>query len=171
MGPQLERAVRNSMLTAMETPGSTLIDVYRLIVDAKYAESKIPLIKDPIVKSYWVNQLAKTSDFHKSETLGYFVSKFDRFITDYTLRGIIGQSSSSINFRELMDNGKILLIDLSKGKIGEENSQFLGMILVPKILVAAMSRANIPESERRDFYLYVDEFQNFSTPHFFQILS
>ena len=171
MGPQLERAVRNSMLTAMETPGSTLIDVYRLIVDAKYAESKIPLIKDPIVKSYWVNQLAKTSDFHKSETLGYFVSKFDRFITDYTLRGIIGQSSSSINFRELMDNGKILLIDLSKGKIGEENSQFLGMILVPKILVAAMSRANIPESERRDFYLYVDEFQNFATPDFVQILS
>jgi len=103
--------------------------------------------------------------------LDYIVSKFGRFITDKMMRNIIGQSYSSFNFREVMDQGKILLINLAKGRIGEENSAFLGLILVPKILVAAMSRQDIPEKDRRDFNLYVDEFQNFATPDFATILS
>jgi hypothetical protein len=103
--------------------------------------------------------------------LDYIVSKFGRFVTNKMIRNIIGQSLSSFNFREVMDKGKILLINLSKGKIGEENASFLGLVIVPKILVAAMSRQDMPMSTRRDFFLYVDEFQNFATPDFAQILS
>ncbi|MDA1337883.1 MAG: TraM recognition domain-containing protein [bacterium] len=171
IGPRLERAVRNIMLTAMYEEGNTMVEVLKLLIDPEYAKSKIPLITDDLVRSYWTQELAQTSDFHKSETLGYFVSKFDRFVTEKTMRNIIGQGKSAIDFRKVMDEQKILLVDLSKGKIGEENSNFLGLILVPRILAAAMSRIDQAESERKDFYLYVDEFQNFSTPDFVQILS
>jgi hypothetical protein len=171
LGPRLERAVRNVMLTAMSEKGNTLIEVFRLLTDPGFAAGKIPTITDPIVKKYWTDELAQTSDFHKSETLGYFVSKFDRFVTEKLMRNIIGQGRSSFNFREVMDRKKILLVNLSKGKIGEENSNFLGLILVPRILTAAMSRVDTPEEQRPDFNLYVDEFQNFATPDFVQILS
>jgi len=171
IGPRLERAVRNIMLTAMYEEGNTMVEVLKLLIDPEFAKSKIPLITDDLVRSYWTQELAQTSDFHKSETLGYFVSKFDRFVTDKTMRNIIGQSKSAIDFRKVMDEQKILLVDLSKGKIGEENSNFLGLILVPRILTAAMSRIDVDENARKDFYLYVDEFQNFSTPDFVQILS
>jgi hypothetical protein len=171
MGPRLERAIRNVMLTAMTEQGNTLIEVYRLLTDPKFAATKIPLITDPLVRRFWTDELAQTSDFHKSEVLGYFVSKFDRFVTEKTMRNIIGQSTSSFNFRQVMDERKILLVNLSKGKIGEENSNFLGLVLVPRILSAAMSRVDVPEVSRPDFYLYVDEFQNFATPDFVQILS
>ncbi|MEX0888077.1 MAG: DUF87 domain-containing protein [Patescibacteria group bacterium] len=171
MGPRLERAIRNVMLTAMSEKGNTLIEVFRMLTDPTFAAGKVPLIQDPLVKRYWTDELAQTSDFHKSETLGYFASKFDRFVTEKLMRNIIGQSVSSFNFREVMDQRKILLVNLSKGKIGEENSNFLGLILVPRILAAAMSRVDVPEAQRPDFYLYVDEFQNFATPDFVQILS
>ena len=107
----------------------------------------------------------------KSEVLDYTVSKFGRFVTNKLIRNIIGQSKSSFDFRQIMDQGKIILISLAKGELGEENSNFLGLILIPRILMAAMSRADIPREERRDFYLYVDEFQNFATPDFATILS
>jgi len=171
VGPQLERAVRNVMLTAMSEPGNTLIEVLKLLTNPKFAEKKIPLIDDPMVKSYWTEQIAQTSDAQKSETLGYFVSKFDRFVTEKLMRNIIGQSRSAFKFRDIMDNKKIFLANLSKGKIGEENSTFLGLLLVPRILVAAMSRAELKPEDRKDFYLYVDEFQNFSTPDFAEILA
>ncbi len=171
MGPMLERAIRNVMLTAMEEKGSTLIEALRLLTSPDYAKTKIPLIKDPLVKTYWTEELARTSDFHKSQTLGYFVSKFDRFVTDITMRNIIGQSKSSFNFRDFMDNRRILIVNLSKGRLGEENSSFLGLLLIPKLLVAAMSRVDMPEDKRPDFYLYVDEFQNFATPDFAEIMS
>jgi len=171
MGPMLERAVRNVMLTAMEEKGNTLIEVLRLLTSPKFAKTKIPLIKDPVVKTYWTEELARTSDFHKSEMLGYFVSKFDHFVTDVTIRNIIGQGKSSFNFKDVMNDKKIVLINLAKGKIGEENASFLGLLLIPKILIAAMSRQSIAEKKRTDFYLYVDEFQNFATPDFVQILS
>ncbi|HOU75647.1 MAG TPA: TraM recognition domain-containing protein [Candidatus Dojkabacteria bacterium] len=171
MGPMLERTIRNVMLTAMEEPGSTLIEALRLITNPEYAKTKIPNIKDPIVKTYWTEQMAQTTDFHRSEALGYYVSKFDRSITDKTIRNIIGQSKSSFNFRQIMDEQKILIVNLSKGSLGIENMTFLGMVLIPRILVSAMSRANIPEPERKDFYLYVDEFQNFTTNDFVSILS
>ncbi|MCC7290201.1 type IV secretion system DNA-binding domain-containing protein, partial [bacterium] len=173
VGPILERAVRNSMLTAMSEEGSTLLEVLRIITDDKWVQEKwVPLIKDDLVKRYWTDQIAKTSDFHKSETLGYITSKFDRFVTNLAVRNIVAQSKSSFNVRQVMDEGKILIINLAKGLIGEENAQFLGLLIIPKIVSAALSREDIrDESQRRDFYLYVDEFQNFATNEFASILS
>ncbi|MFH1244680.1 MAG: TraM recognition domain-containing protein [bacterium] len=171
IGPRFEHAIRNAMMTVMVEPGATFIEIVRILTDQKFVQELLPKVADPIVRRYWTDQIAQTSDFHKSEVLDYIVSKFGRFITDKMMRNIIGQSYSSFDFRKVMDEGKILLINLAKGRIGEENSAFLGLVLVPKILVAAMSRQDIPESERRDFNLYVDEFQNFATPDFATILS
>ncbi len=124
-----------------------------------------------MVRRYWTDQIAQTSDFHKSETLDYIVSKFGRFVTNKMMRNMIGQSVSAFNFRQVMDEQKILFVSLAKGKIGEENSNFLGLVLVPKLLSAAMSRQDMPQDQRKDFFLYVDEFQNFATPDFATILS
>lgn len=171
IGPRFEHAIRNAMLTVMAEPGNTFVEVVRVLTDASFVQELLPKVQDPIVRRYWTDQIAQTSDFHKSEVLDYIVSKFGRFVTNKMMRNIIGQSQSAFDFRKVMDEGKILLISLSKGRIGEENSSFLGLILVPKILVAAMSRQDVPEENRRDFFLYVDEFQNFATPDFAQILS
>lgn len=171
IGPRFEHAIRNAMLTVMSEPGNTFVEVVRVLTDSSFVQELLPKVQDPIVRRYWTDQIAQTSDFHKSEVLDYIVSKFGRFVTNRMMRDIIGQSKSAFSFREIMDQGKILLISLAKGKIGEDNSSFLGLILVPKILAAAMSRQDIPADQRRDFYLYVDEFQNFATPDFAQILS
>jgi hypothetical protein len=171
IGPRFEHAIRNAMLTVMSEKGSTFIEVVRALTDVNFVQELLPKVEDPIIRRYWTDQIAQTSDFHKSETLDYIVSKFGRFVTNKMMRNIIGQSESAFDFRKVMDEGKILLVNLSKGKIGEENSSFLGLVLVPKILVAAMSRQNMPQEQRKDFYLYVDEFQNFATPDFAQILS
>ena len=171
IGPRFEHAVRNAMLTVMVDPKNTFVEVVRVLTDSAFVQELLPKLTDPIIRRYWTDQIAQTSDFRKSEVLDYIVSKFGRFVTNKLMRNIIGQSDSSYNFRKVMDEGKILLINLAKGKIGEENSNFLGLILVPRILISAMSRQDIPESTRRDFYLYVDEFQNFATPDFAQILS
>ncbi len=171
IGPRFEHAIRNAMLTVMSEPGNTFVEVVRVLTDSKFVQMILPKVKDPIIRRYWTDQIAQTADFHKSEVLDYIVSKFGRFVTNKMMRNIIGQSQSAFNFRRVMDEGKILLINLAKGKIGEENSSFLGLILVPKILIAAMSRQDVQEEQRRDFYLYVDEFQNFATPDFAQILS
>jgi hypothetical protein len=171
VGPRFEHAVRNAILTVLAEPGSTFVEVMRVLTDANFVQELLPKVTDPIVRRYWTDQIAQTADFHKSEVLDYIVSKFGRFVTNKMIRNIIGQSQSSFSFRDVMDNGKILLINLAKGEIGEENSNFLGLVLVPRILMAAMSRQDVPEDKRRDFYLYVDEFQNFATPDFAQILS
>jgi hypothetical protein len=171
VGPRFEHAVRNAMLTAMSDTGSTFVEVMRILTDARFVQELLPKVTDPIVRRYWTDQIAQTSDFHKSEVLDYITSKFGRFVTNKVIRNIIGQSVSSFNFRKIMDEGKILLINLAKGELGEENSNFLGLIIVPRILMAAMSRADTPQDQRRDFYLYVDEFQNFATPDFAVILS
>ncbi len=171
IGPRFEHAIRNAMLTVMSEPGSSFVEVVRVLTDSAFVQELLPKVQDPIVRRYWTDQIAQTSDFHKSEVLDYIVSKFGRFVTNKLMRNIIGQSKSAFDFRKVMDEGKILLINLAKGRLGEENSNFLGLIMVPKILVAAMSRQDLPEEQRRDFYLYVDEFQNFATPDFAQILS
>lgn len=171
IGPRFEHAVRNAMLTVMADEGATFVEVIRILTDQSYVKELLPKVKDPMVRRYWTDQIAQTSDFHKSEVLDYIVSKFGRFVTNTLMRNIIGQSKSSFDFREVMDEGKILLINLSKGRLGEENSNFLGLTLIPKLLVAAMSRQDIAEEKRRDFFLYVDEFQNFATPDFATILS
>ena len=171
IGPRFEHAIRNAMLTVMYEPGSTFVEVMRCLQDSSFVQEILPKVTDQMVRRYWTDQIAQTADFHKSEVLDYIVSKFGRFVTNKMMRNIIGQSESSFDFRRVMDEGKILIINLAKGKIGEENSSFLGLVLVPKILMAAMSRQDTPEEKRRDFYLYVDEFQNFATPDFAQILS
>ncbi|MEK7503901.1 MAG: TraM recognition domain-containing protein [Patescibacteria group bacterium] len=172
IGPRFEHAIRNAMLTVLDAiPNGTFIEVVQALQRPDFVQDMLPKVKDPIVRRYWTDQIAQTSDFHKSEVLDYIVSKFGRFVTDKMMRVIIGQGNTVINFRKIMDEGKILIINLNKGRIGEENSNFLGLILVPRILMAALSRADIPESQRRPFYLYVDEFQNFATPDFATILS
>ncbi len=171
VGPRFEHGVRNAMLTVMAEPGNTFVELVRAMTDSKYVQELLPKVQDPIVRRYWTDQIAQTADFHKSEVLDYTVSKFGRFVTNKLIRNIIGQSQSSFDFRKIMDEGKILLINLAKGELGEENSNFLGLILVPRILMAAMSRADVPMEKRRDFYFYVDEFQNFATPDFAVILS
>jgi len=171
IGPRFEHAIRNAMLTIMYEPGATFIEIVRIMTDQKFVQELLPKVQDPIIRRYWTDQIAQTSDFHKSEVLDYIVSKFGRFVTNKMMRNIIGQSKSAFDFRKVMDEGKILLINLSKGKLGEENSTFLGLLLIPKILAAAMSRVDVPEDQRREFYLYVDEFQNFATPDFAVILS
>src|SRR3989344_347510 len=140
VGPRLEHSVRNAMLTVMEAmPGGTLIEVMRVLQDpgGPFLQEMLPRVSDQMVKRFWTEQIAATSEFHKSETLDYIVSKFGRLVTNKLIRNVIGQAQSSFNFRQVMDEGKILIINLAKGMIGEENSSFLGSILVPKILSAA----------------------------------
>ena len=173
IGPMFEHQMRNYMATLMSDPenAGTIVEIPRIVTDDKFQKRWRSKVTDPVVRSFWEDEMDKTSDFHKSEVLDYIVSKFGRFITNKTMRNIIGQSDSAFDFRRVMDEGKILLINLSKGKLGEENSSFLGLVLIPKILIAAMSRQEIPEDKRRDFFLYVDEFQIFATPDFATILS
>jgi hypothetical protein len=171
IGPRFEHAIRNGMLTIMSKEGSTFIELVRCLTDPKFVEEMLPFVKDPVVKRYWTDQIAQTSDFHKSEVLDYIVSKFGRFVTNKTMRNIIGQPKSAFNFRQAMDEKKIILCNLSKGILGEEDAKFLGLILVPKVLTAAMSRQDVPMDQRTDFFLYVDEFQNFATEDFATILS
>lgn len=172
VGPQFEHWGRNAALTIMAQPGGgSLIEIPRLFTDDEFREKCISYVTDPVVQAFWKQQMAKTADFHKSEMYNYFISKFGRFMTNDVMRNIIGQPKSSFDFREIMDKGKILIVNLSKGKLGETNSYLLGMILVSKIQVAAFQRADTPEEDRKDFFLYVDEFQNFTTDSFKTILS
>jgi type IV secretory pathway TraG/TraD family ATPase VirD4 len=170
MGPLLERSIRNVMLTAMVDPEATMIDVLRLFIDENYSKKFIDKLTDPLIKRYWIDEVAHTSQNRKGETMGYFVSKFDRMTTDKTMRNIIGQSKSSFNFDDVMAQKKILLVDLAKGKIGEENSNFIGLLFVPRILSAALRRHKL-KGDFPNFFLFVDEFQNFATPDFATILS
>jgi len=165
--------MRNVMLTLMadkDHPG-TIVDIPRMFTDTEFQKYKVSKLKDANVRLFWEKEMAKTSDFHKSEMLGYLVSKVGRFVENEMLRNIIGQSKSAFDFREVMDNKKILLINLAKGKVGEVNSALLGLIIVSKLQMAAMGRASLPEDQRHDFYLYVDEFQNFVTDSIATILS
>lgn len=172
IGPRYEHWFRNAALTLMSDPdGSTFIDIPNVFQDPRYMRQKLSFVTDQTVLDFWNKEMAQTSDYHKSEVLGWFVSKFGAFRSNEMMRNIIGQTKSAFNLREIMDEGKILLVNLSKGRSGELNSKLLGMVFVTKFQAAAMSRAAIPEAERRDFCLYVDEFQNFSTDSFADILS
>lgn len=172
IGPRYEHWFRNAALTIMADPeGGTFIDIPKVFTDNKYAKQKLSFVTDQTVLDFWNKEMAQTSDYHKSEVLGWFVSKFGAFLSNEMMRNIIGQVKSSFDLREIMDNKKILIVNLSKGRTGELNSKLLGMIFVMKFQAAAMSRASIPESERKDFCLYVDEFQNFSTDSFATIMS
>ncbi len=172
IGPRYENWFRNAALTIMSDPGgSSFIDIPQVFNDNDFAKEKIKHVKDQTVLDFWNKEMAQTSDYHKSEVLGWFVSKFGAFLSNKMMRNIIGQTKSGFNLRYIMDNKKILLVNLSKGKTGELNSQLLGMIFVMKFQAAAMGRADTPEDQRVDFSLYVDEFQNFATDSFEGILS
>ncbi|TAK03784.1 type IV secretory system conjugative DNA transfer family protein [Patescibacteria group bacterium] len=173
IGPMFEHHMRNAMLTLMSDPeqAGSIIEIPRMFSDVDFQNKWRAKITDPVVMSYWVNEVDKTSDFHKSEMLGYLISKVGRFVENEMMRNIIGQQESSFDFREVMDEGKILLVNLSKGKTGDVNAELLGLIIVSKLQMAALARADMPESERRDFYLYIDEFQNFITDSIATILS
>jgi hypothetical protein len=172
-GPRIQHYFRNGCLTLMddEEEGATILDVPRLFIDDDFQKRKVAKCKNLVVLDFWNNEMAKTGQKEKEEMIPYFTSKFGPFLTNTTMRNIIGQPKSSFNIREIMDSGKILLVNLSKGLIGDTNAQLLGLIIVNKISMAAMSRADMAEKDRRPFYLYVDEFQNFATDAFADILS
>ena len=172
-GPRIQHYFRNACLTLMEDEeeGATLIDVPRIFTDEEFLKYKLGKVTNSVVRSFWEHEYANTGDREKQEMIPYFSSKFGPFITNTTIRNIIGQAKSAFNIREIMDTQKILLVNLSKGKIGDLNAQLLGLIFVNKINMAAMGRQDIPKKDRKDFYLYVDEFQNFATDTFASILS
>ena len=173
LGPRFDHIVRNAFLTIMADPasGATLLELPRIITDVNFQRIKLAKLTDPVVRAFWDQEMAQTTDFHKSEMLGPVISKIGAFMTNRLMRNIIGQQKSTFNIQEIMDQGKILLVKLSKGKIGELNMKLLGLIIVAKIQMGAMARARMTKEQRRDFYLYVDEFQNFATDSFESILS
>lgn len=173
VGPRLEHIFRNSALLLMADPaGGTFIDIPKLLVDQDYMKSKLKYVKDQTVLDFWTKEFPASQRSNEAgEVISWVVSKFGPFISNDAMRNIIGQTKSGFNLRDIMDNKKILLVNLSKGKMGELNSKLLGIIFVMKFQAAAMGRANVPESERVDFSLYVDEFQNFATESFESILS
>ena len=170
-GPRLEYVLRNAILALLEYPGSTLLGIMRILVDKTYRNKVILKIKDPVVKSFWVEEFAKYPDRFAAEAVAPIQNKVGQFLSNPLIRNIVGQVKSSIDMREVMDSSKILIVNLSKGKVGEDTSSLLGAMMITKLQLAAMSRVDIPEHERKDFYLYVDEFQNFATEAFANILS
>lgn len=173
IGPMFEHYMRNAMLALMadkDNPG-TLVEIPRIFTDDDFMEAKLAKVQDPLVRNFWEKEWRKTTGSTKSDMLGYVVSKVGRFVENEMMRNIIGQGKSSFNFEEILNDGKIFLANLSKGQTGEVNSSLLGLILVSKLQMAAMKRAYLKEEERKDFYLYLDEFQNFTTDSIATILS
>ncbi len=173
-GPIFEQYMRNAMLLVMSHPesGSTLMEIPRVLSDPEFRKMKLEKCPDLTVVDFWRKEAEKAGgDAALANVVPYITSKLTQFISNDTMRPIIGQQNSSFNFRDVMDKQKILLVDLSKGQIGEMNSHLLGMIIVGKILMSALSRADMNESKRKDFYLYIDEFQNFTTDSICSILS
>lgn len=168
---RMEYILNNTILALLEYPDSTLLGVNRMLADAEYRAKVVEKVKDPIVKSFWVTEYARYTQRYEIEATAAIQNKVGQFVSNALIRNIIGQTKSTINMRKIMDEEKILILDLSKGRIGEDNSRLLGALLITKLQLAAMSRVDIPEEERRDFYLYVDEFQNFATESFANILS
>ncbi len=172
-GPRIQDYFRNGCLTLMEDEeeGGAITDLVRLFTDDDWQRYKVAKVKNPIVKSFWENQMAKTGQREKQEMIPYFAAKFGQFYTNTLMRNIVGQTRSSFDIADCMNNGKIIMMNLSKGLIGDINSTLLGMIVVNKIQVAAMRRQRESSEKRKDFYLYIDEFQNFVTPSIESILS
>lgn len=170
-GPRLEYVLRNTVLSLLEYPGSTLLGITRLLVDNKYRKKVVARLSDPILKAFWLDEYAAYSNQFRTEAISPIQNKVGQFLSSSIIRNIVGQTKSSIDMRDIMDSGKILLLNLSKGRIGEDNAALLGAMMITKLQLAAMSRVDMPEPDRRDFFLYVDEFQNFATESFANILS
>lgn len=170
-GPRLEYILRNTILALLDNPGNTLLGIPRLYVDKAYRKRIVENIKDPVVKGFWVDEFANYNDRFRAEAISPIQNKVGQFLSSSVIRNIVGQPKSTIDLGSIMNEGKILIMNLSKGKVGEDNASLLGAMMITKIQLAAMDRAKIPEEERKDFYLYVDEFQNFATESFAVILS
>ena len=170
-GPRLEYILRNAILAILDYPGSTLLAITRMLSDKSFRKKVIEKIQDPVVKSFWVNEFAGYANNFASEAVSPIQNKVGQFLSSALIRNIVGQVKSTIDLREVMDSGKILIMNLSKGRIGEDNSALLGAMMITKVQLAAMSRVDIVERDRHDFYLYIDEFQNFTTDSFANILS
>ncbi|MDI6883378.1 MAG: type IV secretion system DNA-binding domain-containing protein [Patescibacteria group bacterium] len=168
---RMEYILSNCILALLDTPKTTLLGILRLLVDRDYRQKIVNNIQDPVVKSFWVNEYEEWGAQYRNEAIAPIQNKVGQFLNVSLIRNIVGQSKSTLDIPEIMDTGKILLVNVSKGRIGEDNSALLGAMLITKIQLAAMERVRIPEEQRRDFYLYVDEFQNFATESFTNILS
>ena len=170
-GPRLEYILRYTLLALLDYPNSTMLDITRMLTERKFREQVINHIEDPVVKTFWVNEFASWNDKFATEAVAPVLNKVGAFTANPMIRNIIGQPRSTFNIRHIMDQGKILIVNLSRGLMGEDNAGILGAMMVTKIQLAAMGRADMPDTQRRPFYLYVDEFQNFATDSFAVILS
>ncbi len=168
---RMEYIMNNTILALLDTPNTTLLGITRMLVDKDYRQVIINNLKDPMVKAFWVHEYEQWKEQFRNEAIAPIQNKVGQFLSSSIIRNIVGQQESTIDVFNLMNEGKIFLVNVSKGRIGEDNSALLGAMIITKLQLAAMERVRIPEEERRDFYLYVDEFQNFATESFASILS
>jgi hypothetical protein len=168
---RMEYILNNTILALLDYPDTTLLGINRLLADADYRSRVVRSLKDPVVRAFWETEFAAYNDRYKQEAVAPIQNKIGQFLSASVIRNIVAQVKSRINIREMMDTKKIFIMNLSKGRIGEDNSRLLGGMLITKIQLSAMERVDIPEKERKDFFLYVDEFQNFATESFANILS
>ncbi len=168
---RMEYILNNAILALLDTPGTTLLGIPRLLVDKDYRQMIIGNLKDPVVKAFWVHEYEQWREQFRNEAIAPIQNKVGQFLSTSIIRNVVGQPKSTIDIFDIMNEGKIFLVNVSKGRIGEDNSALLGGMIITKIQLAAMERVRIPEDERKDFYLYVDEFQNFATDSFANILS
>ena len=168
---RLEHVLRYTVLALLDSPNTTVLSILKMLSDKNYRQYIVKNIEDAVVKNFWVNEFAGWSEKFDSEAITPLLNKVGQFVATNMLRNIVGQPENKVNFREIMDSGKILLMKVSKGMLGEENAGLLGAMAITKLYQAAMSRADTREDERRDFYFYVDEFHNFATDTFDEILS
>lgn len=168
---RMEYILNNTLLALLEYPGSTLLGINRLLSDKKYRNRVVRKVQDPVIKSFWQTEFASYSERYAQEAVAAIQNKIGQFLSANVIRNMVAQVKSTVDIRTMMDEGKILIMNLSKGRIGEDNSRLLGGMLITKIQLAAMERVDTPEKDRKDFFLYVDEFQNFATPSFANILS
>ncbi|NTU46440.1 type IV secretion system DNA-binding domain-containing protein [Candidatus Roizmanbacteria bacterium] len=170
-GPRLEYILRNVILTLLEIPDSTLVDVLSLLSNADYRKKMVAYVEDPVLRNFWLKEFDRMPDRLRAEAISPIQNKVGQFVSSKMIRNIIGKPRSSINLEQIMNEGKILILNLSQGKLGEDNAALLGAMMITQIQLAAMNRSFIHENDRRDFFLYVDEFQNFATSSFVKILS
>ncbi|OQA04857.1 MAG: AAA-like domain protein [bacterium ADurb.Bin400] len=170
-GPRLEHILRNTVLALLDYPESTMLDIPRMLTDNRFRDKVVEKVQDSVIKEFWVNEFAQYDSKFRTEAVSPILNKVGQFLSTATIRNLVGQPYSRINIREVMDQEKILVVNLSRGKIGEDNSALLGAMMITKIQLAAMSRADVTADKRPDAYLYVDEFQNFATDSFAVILS
>jgi len=170
-GPRLEYILRNALLTLLESDQARMSDIVDLLTNDKFREKIVDALEDQILKNFWVYEFNKMPDRQRTEAIAPILNKVGQFVSSPIIRDVVNAHKSSFSIEEIMNEGKILLVNLSQGKLGEDNATLLGAMLITKIQLAAMGRVYIPENDRRDFYLYVDEFQNFATESFNKILS